>query len=131
MRKVQLYGTLIKDLEVRYTRSAMPTAITNTSIAVADGRNKDKTHFFDIKAIGKTGENMAKFFKKGDPILVNGRLEHETWSKDGQNYSRVTVLVEEFYFTRGSKREDNTQGANAGNVVADTTEDEFESVLPF
>ncbi len=44
-------------------------------MAVQDGfGDKKKTFFFDCVASGKTGENIAKYFEKGKPILVEGKL---------------------------------------------------------
>lgn len=123
MNNISIYGTLVKDFEVKYTQSATPVAIGFSSIAVRDRRDKDKTYFFDIKCFGKTAEFGQKYFTKGAPILLSGSLEQETWTKDDKNFSKVVIKVETIDFTRS---QNNTNGA-AAPVAAEAETEE----LPF
>ncbi|KKL76891.1 hypothetical protein LCGC14_2040300, partial [marine sediment metagenome] len=67
MNKVILLGNLTEDPEVK---SYQDNSFTVFCVAVQDGYgDKKKTFFFDCIASGKTGENIAKFFEKGKPIL--------------------------------------------------------------
>ena len=58
--KVQILGTITKDIELRYTQGGV--AIGSFSIAVNDkyksqsGEYIEKTHFFDVVAFSKTAE---------------------------------------------------------------------------
>lgn len=104
---VIIAGNLTKDVEVKYTNSS--TAIATFSVAVnerwkdKDGQTKEKAHFIDCDAWGKTGENIGKYFKRGDPIMVVGKLNFQQWEKDGQKRSKLTVTVDRFEFVGGSK----------------------------
>lgn len=106
MNSVNILGTLVRDVELKYSQSG--TAIGNFSIAVKDGYNKDKTHFFDVVAFGKQAETINTYFNKGSRILINGELNQETWEKDGQKKSKVTIKLNGFTFV-DKKSESNNQ----------------------
>lgn len=50
-----------------------------------------KTHWFTVKAWGKTAENIVSSVSKGDHLLVFGRLQVETWKKDDINGTDVCI----------------------------------------
>jgi len=110
--KVQILGTMTKDIELRDTQSGV--VIGSFSIAVNDkyksksGEYIEKAHFFDVVAFSKTAENIANFFKKGSRMLIAGQLQQETWqNKDGQNRSKVVIKLESFEFI--DRKSDNSQ----------------------
>jgi single-strand DNA-binding protein len=52
---------------------------------------------------GKRAEVVNKYFKKGEPIFVEGRLQLSQWqAQDGTKKSKLRVFVENFEFV-GSK----------------------------
>jgi single-strand DNA-binding protein len=95
-------------VELRYLASG--TCVGNLSIAnnrtfVQHDEKRERVSFFDVKVWGKQAETVAKWFHKGKPILVEGRLEQETWEgKDGKRCSKVVIVMERFEFI-GSKPE--------------------------
>ncbi len=55
--------------------------------------------FFDISAWRELGETIANYKKKGDPILVEGRLQYRTWeAQDGSKRSKVDVVADNVQF---------------------------------
>ncbi len=120
--KVILMGNLTRDPELRQTQSG--TSVCRFSIAVnrsfsaQDGSVKDETCFVEIDSFGKTAENISKYFSKGRPILVEGRLRQDTWDdkNTGQKRSKLLVVLERFEFI-GSARDNNYQGG--GNWQGD------------
>ena len=68
---VNLVGRFTADVDLKYTNNGM--AIADFSLAV--DRNKEETDFIRCKTFGKTAENIANFFKKGDLIAVNGSIQ--------------------------------------------------------
>jgi single-strand DNA-binding protein len=103
--KVLLMGNITRDLELRHTPSNM--AVVQIGIAVnrkwrdaTSGEMKEEVTFVDCDAFGKTAENIAKFFSKGRPIFIEGRLKLDTWKDktDGSNRSKLKVIVETFSF---------------------------------
>lgn len=58
----------------------------------------DDTCFVDCQMFGKRAETVNKYFKKGEPIFVEGRLKFDSWEKDGRKHSKLRVFVENFEF---------------------------------
>ena len=131
MNKVILMGRLTKDPEIRYTQNNIPVA--NFSIAVsrrfAKENDEVKADFFNVIAWNKTGEFVGKYFKKGQQILVSGRIENRNWTdQQGVKHYATDVIAEEVDFA-GSKAENNT---NNNTENADITDFASESdSLPF
>ena len=103
LNKVMLIGRLTRDPETRHTQGG--NSVTNFGLAVnRTYRRKDsdeqveETTFVDIEAWGRTGETFARYMKKGRQAYVEGRLKLDTWEKDGQKRSKLTVVMEEFQF---------------------------------
>ena len=64
-----------------------------------DGEQKEETCFVDAQAFGKTAENINKYFKKGRPILIEGRLDFSQWeTPEGQKRSKHRIHVDNFTF---------------------------------
>lgn len=102
MNKVILLGRLAKDVEVKYTQSAEPTAVASFAIAVDRAFKREggpDADFFNCVCYGKRGENISRFFRKGNRISVVGRLENRSWTdNNGQKRYATDVVVEEFDF---------------------------------
>ena len=115
MNKVILMGRLTKDPEIRYTQNNMPVA--NFSIAVnrrfAKENDTTKADFFNVIAWNQTGEFIGKYFKKGQQILVSGRLENRNWTdQQGIKHYATDVVAEEVYFAGDKKENDAKENDN-------------------
>lgn len=104
--KILLMGNLTRDPQLSYTPSQ--TAVvdfglaTNRRWTAQDGSQRDETCFVDCRAFGRMAENINKFFKKGRPIFVEGRLSFDQWTgQDGVKRSKHRVTVENFTFMPG------------------------------
>jgi single-strand DNA-binding protein len=62
-----------------------------------DGEWQEEPNFFDITCWKETAENVVESFRKGDRVLVSGRLEHSRWEdkKTGEKRSKVGVVADE------------------------------------
>ena len=97
MNKVQILGTITRDVEIKFTQTG--TAIGSFGIAYNEKRgDKEVSMFFDVTAFGKTAENIQKYFSKGSRILIDGSLDFQQWEKDGQKRSKVGIKVNGFDF---------------------------------
>ena len=69
-------------------------------IAVNRVRSRsEEVDFFDVSAWRELGQTIADYKKKGDPILVEGRLQYRTWeSQDGSKRSKVDVVADNVQF---------------------------------
>lgn len=109
MNIVIIMGNLTRDPELKHTGSNQ--AVANFSVAVNEkwtdksGEKKERVAFIDCEAWGKTAENIAKFFQKGKPIIVEGRLKQETWDDKatGAKRSKLVVTVDTFHFVGSGK----------------------------
>ena len=121
--KVLLMGNITRDIEVRHTPTTN-MAIAQIGLAVnhkwrdkTSGEIKEEVCFVDCDAFGKTAENIAKFFSKGRPIFIEGRLKLDTWKDktDGSNRSKLKVVVDSFQFV------DSKAGGGAPSVQTRST----------
>lgn len=115
--RVSSIANLTRDPELRVTPKG--TAICQFGIAIntkfkdAAGADKEEVTFVDVEAWGKQGEVVAKYFTKGKPIYLEGRLKQDTWDDKttGQKRSKLKVVLEKFEFIGGKDMPANT-GAN-------------------
>jgi single-strand DNA-binding protein len=88
MNKFQVIGRYTSDPELRYTKDNKPVA--NFNIAINNGKDKngnEDTTFIKISVFGATAENIGKYSKKGDLILVEGIIKNNNYeAKDGNKH---------------------------------------------
>ena len=110
--KVILAGNLTRDPELRYTPKGMAIArvglAINRSWRTETGEQKEEVTFVDVDAFGKQAETIGQYFKKGRPILIEGRLRYDTWDdkQTGQKKSKLGVVLEGFQFMDSGNRAD-------------------------
>ena len=111
MNKLQILGTITRDIELKYSQNG--SAIANFGIAYNDkwkdqsGELKEKAHFFDVSVFGKQAETINSFFQKGSRILIDGSLDFQSWEKEGQKHSKVSIKMNGFSFI--DRKSDNAQ----------------------
>ena len=110
--RVVLAGNLTRDPELRFTNDGIP--VCSFGLAVNRVRSRsEEVDFFDISAWRELGETIANYKKKGDPILLEGRLQYRTWeAQDGSKRSKVDVVADNIQFLGG--RGDSEDGASSG-----------------
>ena len=126
--KVTLMGNLTRDVEMRTTPSGK--SVANFSLAVSrswkgqDGQTQEQTSFINCVAWGKAGEIIAQYVKKGDALLVSGRLDQRSWDdkESGQKRSTIEVNVEDFNFVGGGRGGDSA-GAPASSPSSSKSKD--------
>lgn len=104
LNRVMLIGNLTRDPEVTVTPKG--TTIANFSIATnrswtnEAGQKMDEVCFTDCDALGKTGELVGKYLKKGALCYVEGRLKLDQWTDKTtqQKRSKLKVFVENVQF---------------------------------
>lgn len=114
--RVVLAGHLTRDPELRFTNNGIP--VCGFGLAVNERRGKgaeatERANFFDVTAWRELGENIANYKKKGDPILIEGKLQYSTWdAQDGSKRSKVEVVADNVQFL--SRASDTEGGAPVG-----------------
>ncbi len=115
--KVILIGNLTRDPEVRYTPSG--TAVGDLRMAInrryrtGDGQDKEETCFVGVTVWGRQAETCGEYLKKGAPALVEGRLKYDEWEKEGQKFSRLSVVAERVQFLSSPRGAEFHDGGGA------------------
>ena len=95
---VAVVGRLTRDAEMKYTSAGMAIAscavAVNTSRKDAQGNWTDEANFFDVTIFGKTAETLKPYLIKGKQIAVTGHLKQDRWEKDGQKFSKVSIVAD-------------------------------------
>ena len=118
--KVLLMGNLTRDPELRYTPSGSPVCefgiATNRSYQTRDGEKRDETCFVDVTMWGRRGAVISEYFKKGDQIFIEGRLQYDTWETAEGRRSKLKVVAENFEFvgSTGGGRQGRQGGSSSG-----------------
>ena len=113
--KVILMGNLTRDPQYSVTTSQTPVVefgmAINRKWKGQDGQMHDETCFVDCTMFGRRADVINKYFHKGDPIFVEGRLSYSSWTaQDGSKRSRLRVMVENFEFMGGGNRGGSAPG---------------------
>ncbi len=104
MNKIILVGRLTKDPEVRSTSAGFSTA--NFTVAVnRNFKNKEGNYdadFLPCVAFRNTADFISKFFKKGNMISLEGRVQTRSYdAQDGTKRYVTEVVVENVEFVGG------------------------------
>lgn len=116
MNNVSLVGRLTRDPEIKTTNSGSTYA--RFSIAV-DRRGKDAgTDFINIVAFGKTSEFIERYFRKGQRIGINGRIQTGSYEgKDGKKVYTFDIIAENVEFVESKSASASATPANADGFV--------------
>ena len=112
MNKIPITGRLVRDPEMQTLSNGMEKC--RFTVAVDRKKKKDapsKTDFFNCDAWGQTGAFVAKWFKKGSPITLIGRMESSQAEKDGNKVTYWNLNVEEVEFQMARKDDFQPQDA--------------------
>lgn len=97
--KVQLIGNLGRDPELKEVGKGLQrlrlSLATTERFKGSDGEWKDDIQWHTIVAWGKQAETLSARVKKGSGLMVEGRLVHRKYEKDGEpRYATEVVLAE-------------------------------------
>jgi single-strand DNA-binding protein len=102
MNKAILMGRLGRDPELKRTQAG--GAVVSVSLATNEREKQgdawvDVTEWHYIVAFGRTAELMAERCRKGDPVLVDGRMKTRKWQgQDGTERQRTEVVASDVRF---------------------------------
>lgn len=100
--RVILVGNLTRDPEVRYTPGG--TAVSEIGLAVNrqwfdknSNERKEETTFVDVTLWGRQAEVAGEYLSKGRQILIEGRLQTDSWDdkETGKRRSKLRVVAEQ------------------------------------
>jgi single-strand DNA-binding protein len=110
LNKVIIAGNLTKRPQLRKTPNG--TAVTDLLVALnrdfvtPNGEKHQEVCFVDVVVWGKLAELCCEALLKSSPVLVEGRLQLDTWyGKDGEKRCKLRIAGEKVQFLE--KRFDN------------------------
>ena len=126
LNTITIQGKLTKDIEIRSTNNGKKFAL----FCIACQRNyknaegKYDADFIDCIASEKIAEHIAKYFHKGNEIIVSGELQTRMYDdQNGQKRKSVLVNVSKTFFTSGKGESNNNP---QGTVAEESGELPFE-----
>ncbi|MDD5066195.1 MAG: single-stranded DNA-binding protein [bacterium] len=121
---VTLVGRLVEKPVLKYGKSG--TAVSNLRVAnntympSAVDSNKTKVNFFTVVVFGKQAENCEKYLDKGRQIVINGRLDQNSWEDNsGNKRSMVRIIANRIQFIGGQAK----SGSAISGPAADNAKD--------
>lgn len=95
-------GNLTRDPELRTTPSGQSVAsfavATNRNWVDGSGERKEAVEYHEIVAWGKLGELANQYLGKGRKVMVVGRLQTQSWEKDGVKRQRTEIVASDINF---------------------------------
>lgn len=122
MNKVILIGNLTRDPELSETNSGIAVCrfglAVNRQYASSDGERE--TDFFQVTAWRGTGENVARYCKKGHKVAVVGSIQIRNYEdREGVKRTAVDIVAQDVEFltqrARDDDGQDRAQPYNRGN----------------
>ncbi len=120
LNKAIIIGNLTRDPEMR----ALPSGIQVCSFSVAtnrvwkdkEGNKKEQADFHNIVVFGRQAETAGQYLKKGQSVLVEGRIQTRSWDDktSGEKKYRTEIVADRVQF--GPKA-----GAGGGNYQKSET----------
>lgn len=136
MNKIVLMGRLVRDPEVRYTQTGK--VVTQIIVAVdrpfANQEGQREADFIPVIFWGKQAEAVGNNFKKGQRILIEGRLQIRSYdAKDGSKRWVTEVIANTFEFIerKESAPESAADPGGFGNFAAADGVRPFDEEIPF
>lgn len=95
-----IIGNATRDPELRFTASGAATA----SFGVAVNRRwqnrqtqewEEAVSFLNVQAWAQLAENACESIRKGDRVIVTGRLDQRSWDADGVKKTIVEIVADE------------------------------------
>jgi single-strand DNA-binding protein len=139
LNQVTLLGRLTRDPELRQTPNG--ASVASFSLALnrswkdqKSGEWQEETDFIDCVAWGPLAERLEKMVKRGQRLLVSGRLSQRSWEQDGQKRSKVEVVISDMTLIEaageggdssfGGGSDESTQISPSNDVVVEDVSDE-------
>ncbi|MCE9585363.1 single-stranded DNA-binding protein [Candidatus Nomurabacteria bacterium] len=103
LNKAIVIGNLTRDPELR----ALPSGIKVCSFSLAtnrvwkdkNGAKQESADYHNVVVFGRQAETVAQYMKKGNSMLVEGRMQTRSWDdKDGSKKYRTEIIADRTQF---------------------------------
>ena len=104
LNKVYLYGNLTRDPEMKSLPSG--SKVTQFSLATnrvykdQSGARQEQTEYHNIVVFGRQAETSAQYLKKGQGVLIEGRIQTRSWDDKttGEKKYRTEIIADAVQF---------------------------------
>lgn len=116
LNKIMVQGRIANPIELKHTRNDVP--VCSFGVAWSEKtKNKENTCFFNCVAYNNNAEFISRYFSKGDPIIVIGKLLIRKYTdSNNQSKSSTEIIVESAEFNIKSNNQPK-QSSNSSNDV--------------
>jgi single-strand DNA-binding protein len=135
LNKAILIGNLTRDPELK----SLPSGIRVASFSVATNRvwkdkngvKQENVDFHNIVVFGKQADIVGQYMKKGNSILVEGRMQTRSWDDAGTGTKkyRTEVIADRIQFGPRAAGAPASSGSYAGAAAAPAAEDDHKKAL--
>lgn len=105
LNKVIIMGNISTEVESKQTQNG--TSVCSFNVAVnrySKDPTEKKVDFLTVVAWSAKADFVSRYFKKGQAIIVCGRLENREWSdKQGNKRISTEIIAEEISFAGGKE----------------------------
>ena len=129
---VKIKGNLTRAPALKHTTSGKVVcdiAVVYNRVYAKNGKKTTEVSYFDIEVWGVTAENCGKYLKKGNGVIVEGRLKQDRWEKDGKPQSRVKIMASNVQFLFNKREKVPNRIAGPGSD-AQTPPQPAETIVP-
>ena len=118
LNKVLLIGNLGRDVELKYSQNG--TAVGRMAVATSDswtdaqGQKQEKTEWHNVTVFQKLAENCEKYLKKGSKVYVEGKLQTDSYDKEGQTHYSTKIIANVVQFLDSKESGTGTGNGQGG-----------------
>jgi len=119
LNKAIVIGNFTRDPELR----SLPSGVKVCSFSLAtnrvwkdkDGVRQEAVNYHNVVVFGRQAETVAQYMKKGNSILVEGRMQTRSWEDktSGEKKYRTEIVADRTQF--------GPKNGNSNNVVQNTS----------
>ena len=127
LNKAYLIGNLTRDPELK----SLPTGSKVTQFSVAtnrvykleNGTKQESTEYHNITVFGRQAETCAQYLKKGQSVLVEGRIQTRSWDdkETSKKMYRTEIVAENVQFGNKAGGDYNSSDASTDSGAATPT----------
>jgi len=121
LNKAIVIGNLTRDPEMK----SLPSGIQVTSFSLAtnrvwkdkNGAKQESADYHNIVVFGRQAETANQYLKKGNSVLVEGRMQTRSWdTADGQKKYRTEIVADRVQFgPKGSGASSSGSSVGSGS----------------
>jgi single-strand DNA-binding protein len=123
LNKAIIIGNLTRDPE----QKALPSGVAVTSFSVAknrvykdkNGNKQEQTEYHNVVVFGRQAETSGQYLKKGQNVLVEGRMQTRSWEQDGVKKYRTEIIADAVQFGQKAGGASSQNSNNSSNPNQD------------